>query len=133
MSKDNPKIIYTETDEAPVLATYSLLPVIRAFTQSAGIEIETRNTSLADHILAAFQDHLQKPQRQNDDLAYLGELTKDPSANIIKLPNISASIPQLKAAIKELQDDGYPVPRYIEEPKNEEDIGRASCREREKE
>lgn len=121
MSKDNPKIIYTETDEAPVLATYSLLPIIKAFTQSAGIEIETRDISLAGRILASFPEHLQKAQRQPDDLASLGELTKDPSANIIKLPNISASIPQLKAAIKELQDDGYPVPRYIEEPKTEAD------------
>ncbi len=121
MSKDNPKIIYTETDEAPVLATYSLLPIIKAFTQSAGIDIETRNISLADRILAAFPEHLPKAQRQPDDLAALGELTQDPSANIIKLPNISASIPQLKAAIKELQDAGYPVPRYIEEPKTEED------------
>ena len=111
MSKDNPKIIYTETDEAPVLATYSFLPIIKAFTQSADIDIETRNISLADRILAAFPEHLQQSQRQADDLATLGELTKDPSTNIIKLPNISASVPQLKAAIKELQDDGYAVPR----------------------
>ncbi len=121
MSKDNPKIIYTETDEAPALATYSLLPIIKAFTQSAGIDIETRNISLANRILASFPEHLQKPQQKSDDLAYLGELTKDPSANIIKLPNISASIPQLKAAIKELQEAGYAVPRYIEDPKNEAD------------
>lgn len=121
MSKDNPKIIYTETDEAPALATYSFLPIVKAFTQSADIDIETRNISLADRILAAFPEYLQKSQQQSDDLAILGELTKEPGTNIIKLPNISASVPQLKAAIKELQEHGYAVPRYIENPQNEED------------
>lgn len=121
MSDHTPKIIYTETDEAPALATYSLLPIIKAFTQSAGIAVETRDISLAGRILAAFPEYLQEHQRQSDDLTELGELANQPEANIIKLPNISASVPQMKAAIKELQDKGYAIPRYLEEPKTEED------------
>ena len=113
------KIIYTLTDEAPALATYSLLPIVQAFTRAASILVETRDISLAGRILANFPDNLQPQQRQNDDLAELGELAKTPDANIIKLPNISASVPQLKAAIKELQTQGYAVPDYPENPHND--------------
>ena len=115
------KIIYTYTDEAPALATYSLLPIIQAFTRAAGVVVETRDISLAGRILAAFPDRLPPDRRQTDDLAELGRLAKTPDANIIKLPNISASIPQLKGAIKELQQQGYPVPDYPEEPHNDEE------------
>jgi isocitrate dehydrogenase len=115
------KIIYTHTDEAPALATYSLLPIVQAFTRAAGVIVETRDISLAGRILAAFPDRLPADRRQSDDLAELGRLAKTPEANIIKLPNISASIPQLKGAIKELQQQGYPVPDYPEEPRNDED------------
>lgn len=115
------KIIYTQTDEAPALATYSLLPIVRAFTQPAGISVETRDISLAGRIIAAFPEYLKPDQRQSDDLAELGELAKTPEANIIKLPNISASIPQLAAAIKELQSQGYAVPNYPEETKTEDE------------
>jgi isocitrate dehydrogenase len=114
------KIIYTHTDEAPALATYSLLPIIQAFTRAAGIVVETRDISLAGRILANFPDHLPADRRQADDLAELGELAKTPEANIIKLPNISASVPQLQAAIKELQQHGYPVPDYPEDPQTDE-------------
>jgi len=113
------KIIYTETDEAPALATYSLLPIVKAFTQAAGITVETRDISLAGRILAAFPDYLKPEQKHTDDLAELGELATTPEANIIKLPNISASIPQLTAAIKELQSQGFAVPNYPEEPKGD--------------
>jgi isocitrate dehydrogenase len=114
------KIIYTYTDEAPALATYSLLPIVQAFTRAAGVVVETRDISLAGRILAAFPDRLLAERRQSDDLAELGRLAKTPDANIIKLPNISASIPQLKGAIKELQQQGYPVPDYPEDPQNDE-------------
>jgi isocitrate dehydrogenase len=113
------KIIYTYTDEAPALATYSLLPIVQAFTRAAGVVVETRDISLAGRILAAFPDRLPPDRRQADDLAELGRLAKTPDANIIKLPNISASIPQLKGAIKELQQQGFPVPDYPEEPQND--------------
>ena len=113
------KIIYTETDEAPALATYSLLPIIKAFTDAAGVGVETRDISLAGRIIANFPENMTESQRQNDDLAELGELAKTPEANIIKLPNISASIPQLKAAIKELQDQGYDLPDFPEEPQSD--------------
>src|SRR5688572_27413893 len=103
-------IIYTHTDEAPALATYSLLPIIQAFSRAAGIVVETRDISLAGRILAGFPENLPGERRQPDDLAELGELAKTPHANIIKLPNISASVPQLQAAIRELQEQGYPVP-----------------------
>jgi isocitrate dehydrogenase len=112
----SPTIIYTKVDEAPGLATYSLLPIIQAFAQPAGVAVETRDISLAGRILAAFPDYLNEAQRVEDDLAYLGRLTGSPEANIIKLPNISASLPQLKAAIRELQDKGYPLPEYPDEP-----------------
>ncbi|MGM0858387.1 MAG: NADP-dependent isocitrate dehydrogenase [Pseudomonadota bacterium] len=120
MSK-TPKIIYTLTDEAPALATYSLLPIIDAFTDSAGIIVETRDISLAARVLAQFPDLLSDEQRVSDDLAELGQLATTPEANIIKLPNISASGPQLKATIKELQGQGYPLPNYPDEPKNDEE------------
>ena len=115
------RIIYTITDEAPMLATYSLLPIVQAFTKAAGITVETRDISLAGRIIANFPENLSAEQRQNDDLAELGELSKTPEANIIKLPNISASIPQLTAAIKELQAHGYKVPDYPVEPKNDQE------------
>jgi isocitrate dehydrogenase len=114
-----PKIIYTETDEAPALATYSLLPIIRAFTGAVGIEVETRDISLAGRMIASFPERLTAEQRQGDDLAELGALTHEPDANIIKLPNISASIPQLTAAIRELQSQGYDLPDYPVEPQND--------------
>jgi len=115
------KIIYTETDEAPALATYSFLPIVQAYTQAACIAVETRDISLAGRILANFPDNLTAVQKQGDALAELGELAKTPRANIIKLPNISASIPQLNAAIRELQDLGYDIPDYPEEPANEQE------------
>ncbi|MGI4985458.1 MAG: NADP-dependent isocitrate dehydrogenase, partial [Janthinobacterium lividum] len=106
------KIIYTLTDEAPALATYSLLPIVKAFTQSSGIAVETRDISLAGRIISLFPEHLESNQRIADDLGELGQLATTPEANIIKLPNISASVPQLKAAIKELQAHGYTLPDY---------------------
>ncbi|WP_104041079.1 NADP-dependent isocitrate dehydrogenase [Vibrio hyugaensis] len=116
MPTEKPTIIYTITDEAPALATYSLLPIIQSFTASSGINVDTRDISLAGRIIANFPEHLKEEQRIGDALAELGELAKTPEANIIKLPNISASIPQLKAAIKELQAKGYALPNYPEEP-----------------
>ena len=118
---DKPTIIYTHTDEAPALATYSFLPVIKAFTAPAGVDVETRDISLAGRIIAVFPERLTEAQRIGDHLAELGELAKTPQANIIKLPNISASVPQLKAAIKELQGKGYDLPEYPEEPQNDEE------------
>lgn len=114
-------IIYTQTDEAPALATYSFLPVIRAFTKSSGVQVETRDISLSGRILSQFPDFLSEDQRIDDALAELGELAKTPEANIIKLPNISASIPQLKAAIAELQGKGFPLPDYPEEPADDKE------------
>tara|TARA_B100001971_G_C18263532_1_gene589412 strand:- start:3549 stop:5765 length:2217 start_codon:yes stop_codon:yes gene_type:complete len=116
------KIIYTKIDEAPALATYSLLPIIQAFTSGSGIKLETRDISLAARILAAFPDQLTAEQQMPDHLAELGELTQSPEANIIKLPNISASVPQLQAAIRELQDQGYALPNFPEDPQNEEEV-----------
>ena len=115
------KIIYTETDEAPALATYSFLPIVKVFTEAAGIAVETRDISLAARILANFPENLTEGQRHSDALAELGELAKTPEANIIKLPNISASIPQLVSAIKELQAKGYDLPDYPEESKTKAD------------
>lgn len=117
----SPSIIYTITDEAPMLATYSFLPIIEAYTSPAGIEVETRDISLAGRILAHFPEYLTEDQRIGDHLAELGKLSKTPEANIIKLPNISASIPQLRGAIKELQSQGYAIPNYPDEPKNEDE------------
>ncbi|MFN3242459.1 MAG: NADP-dependent isocitrate dehydrogenase [Planctomycetota bacterium] len=116
---DAPKIIYTHTDEAPALATYSFLPIIKSFCAGTGIDVETRDISLAGRILANFADALTPEQRIDDHLAELGALAQKPEANIIKLPNISASIPQMKAAIKELQGQGYALPDYPEEPKDD--------------
>jgi isocitrate dehydrogenase len=113
------KIIYTKTDEAPALATYSFLPIVNAFTKAAGVSVELRDISLAGRIIAVFPEHLTAQQKQSDDLAELGELAKTPEANIIKLPNISASIPQLQAAVKELQSQGYKIPDYPENPKTD--------------
>lgn len=121
MSTEKPTIIYTETDEAPALATYSLLPIIQAFAAAGNIEVITKDISLSGRILANFPDFLKPEQQQEDALALLGELATKPEANIIKLPNISASIPQLKAAIKELQNKGYALPDYPEEPKNDQE------------
>ena len=115
------KIVYTITDEAPYLATHSFLPIVEAYTAQAGIELETKNISLAGRILAVFPDYLNDDQKVADDLAYLGDLVKQPEANIIKLPNISASVPQLKAAIKELQDDGYAIPSFPDDPQTDEE------------
>ncbi|WP_456378810.1 NADP-dependent isocitrate dehydrogenase [Lutibacter sp.] len=116
-----PKIIYTKTDEAPALATYSLLPIIKAFTKSSGVEVQTKDISLAGRILALFPESLTPEQRVPDALAELGALAQTPEANIIKLPNISASVPQLVAAIKELQSLGYAIPNYLEDPKTSEE------------
>ncbi|ARS36473.1 NADP-dependent isocitrate dehydrogenase [Pontibacter actiniarum] len=121
MTEKSTRIIYTITDEAPALATRSFLPIVQTFTKAAGIEVETRDISLAGRILATFPEKLSEEQKQSDDLAYLGDLAKTPEANIIKLPNISASIPQLTAAIKELQEQGYNIPNYPSEPKNDEE------------
>ncbi|UTW46786.1 NADP-dependent isocitrate dehydrogenase [Bacterioplanoides sp. SCSIO 12839] len=121
MSTQTPKIIYTETDEAPALATYSLLPIVKAFTQSAGIEVETRDISLSGRLISTLGEYLNEDQRIADALAELGDLAKQPEANIIKLPNISASIPQMKDALKELRAKGYAFPKYPDEPQNEEE------------
>lgn len=115
------KIIYTHTDEAPMLATYSFLPIIEAFASTAGVEVETRDISLAGRIIAVFGDYLTEEQRLSDALAELGALAKTPEANIIKLPNISASVPQLKAAIAELQGHGYALPDYPDNPSSDEE------------
>jgi isocitrate dehydrogenase len=122
MSIQNSKIIYTITDEAPALATYSFLPIIKAFTKSSDISVERKDISLSGRIISQFPDYLSEEQKQEDALALLGDLAKTPEANIIKLPNISASIPQLNAAIKELQNKGYAVPGYPAEPKNEQEL-----------
>ena len=114
-------IIWTRTDEAPLLATYSFKPIVEAFSSTAGIDVETRDISLAGRILAQFPDRLTEEQRVDDALAELGKLTKEPAANIIKLPNISASLPQLKRAIAELQADGYDIPDYPENPESDEE------------
>ncbi|WP_027860173.1 NADP-dependent isocitrate dehydrogenase [Marmoricola sp. URHB0036] len=116
-----PKIIYTHTDEAPLLATYSFLPIIQAYAAKAGVDVETRDISLAGRILASFADRLPEDQQVPDSLAELGELAKTPEANIIKLPNISASIPQLKAAIAELQEQGFELPDYPDNPQSDDE------------
>ncbi|MBT8492645.1 MAG: NADP-dependent isocitrate dehydrogenase, partial [Deltaproteobacteria bacterium] len=116
----SPTIIYTKTDEAPALATYSFLPIIKAFSSKAGVGVETRDISLAGRILAVFPDYLADEHKVSNALAELGELAKTPEANIIKLPNISASVPQLKTTIAELQAKGYKIPDYPDEPENDE-------------
>ena len=115
------KIIYTKTDEAPMLATYSLLPIIQKFAAAADIDVELSDISLAARVLANFPEYLSEEQRVPDALAELGEMTQDPNANIIKLPNISASVPQLKATIAELQAQGYDIPNFPEDPANAEE------------
>ena len=115
MTTETSKIIYTQTDEAPALATYSFLPIVQTFAKAAGVLVETRDISLSGRIIAAFPEYLAEEQRQSDALAELGQLATQPDANIIKLPNISASVPQLKAAIKELQAKGYALPDYPED------------------
>ena len=115
------KIIYTETDEAPALATHSLLPIVQAYGRVAGVDVETRDISLAGRIIANFSDSLKDDQKQADALAELGELAKTLDANIIKLPNISASIPQLNEAIKELQSLGYDIPDFPDAPQTDEE------------
>jgi len=119
MTTDTATIIWTEIDEAPALATYSLLPIVRAFTKGTGVSVETRDISLAGRIIALFPERLTEAQRIPDYLAQLGELTQHPEANIIKLPNVSASVPQLKEAVKELQAHGYAIPDYPEAPKDD--------------
>ena len=119
MTNQTSKIIYTFTDEAPALATYSLLPIIKTFTNAANVAVELSDISLAGRIIANFPEYLTEAQRQSDELAALGALAQTPEANIIKLPNVSASIPQLEAAIKELQANGYALPDYPAEPQNE--------------
>ena len=121
MSSDRHTIIYTHTDEAPTLATRSLLPVVNAFTRVAGVQVELRDISLSGRVLATFPEGLTPEQRINDDLAELGELVQRPEANVIKLPNVSASIPQLKATIEELRGKGYSLPDYPDEPSTPEE------------
>ena len=116
---ENYRILYTKTDEAPALATYSFLPIVKAFSEPVGVKLETKDISLAARILSTFTDFLNADQKVNDALAELGEMAKSPEANIIKLPNISASIPQLKEAIAELQSQGYKIPNYPEDPQND--------------
>lgn len=121
VNTSTPDIVYTKVDEAPELASASLLPIIRRFASAAGISVDTRDISLAGRILATFPDHLSAGQRINDDLAELGELVKTPRANVIKLPNISASVPQLVAAVEELQAQGFAVPDYPETPASDDE------------
>lgn len=123
MSDKKSTIIYTQTDEAPALATYSFLPIIKAFTDASDVNVEIRDISLSGRIIANFSEFLTEDQQQSDALAELGKLTQDPMANIIKLPNISASIPQINAAIEELQGKGFDLPNYPEEPANDYEIG----------
>ncbi len=121
MSQTNPKIIYTKVDEAPALATYSLLPIVKAFTKYANVDVQNRDISLSSRVISTFNDILTDEQKVNDDLGYLGHEVHEPEGNIIKLPNISASIPQLKACIAELQSKGYKLPDYPENPSNDEE------------
>ncbi len=121
MTQPTTKIVYTLTDEAPALATYSFLPIVNTFTKAANINVETSDISVAARILASFDDCLNDNQKVGDTLAELGKLTLESNANIIKLPNISASIPQLKAAIEELQSQGYNIPAYPDEPQTDEE------------
>jgi len=117
---DNTKIIYTRTDEAPALATHSLLPIVQSFLSPAGVTVETADISLAARTLSAFNDQLPASQQVEDALQMLGNIAKTPEANIIKLPNISASVPQLKSVIAELQASGYDIPDFPDEPSTEE-------------
>ena len=121
MTENAKTIYYTLTDEAPSLATCSLLPIVRVFTSAAGIDVKISDISLAGRVLSAFPESLSEEQQVVDGLAFLGKLTQDPSANIVKLPNISASIPQLKDCIAELQSQGYSIPDYPEDPQTDEE------------
>ena len=121
VDEKQPDVLYTIVDEAPELASASFLPIIRAFAATADITIGTKDISLAGRIISAVSDFLPEAQRQSDDLANLAKLVKTPNANVIKLPNISASIPQLSAAITELQAQGYAVPNYPEDPQNDDE------------
>src|SRR2546430_5049334 len=121
------KITWTKTDEAPALASYALLPIIRAYFKGTGVEIEMADISLAGRIIANFPDSLRNDQKIPDELNRLGDLAQTPDANIIKLPNISASIPQLRAAIAELQEQGYAVPAYPEDPADDEQREIRAC------
>ena len=114
-------IVWTKIDEAPALATYSLLPIVQKFTEKVGVNVEARDISLSGRVIATMGEYLKPEQRIDDELAYLGELVQKPEGNIIKLPNISASIPQLKETIAELQSKGYDLPDFPEEPKTEEE------------
>ena len=118
---EQPDIIYTKVDEAPELASGSFLPIIQSFAGVAGIKVGTKDISLAGRIIAQFPERLKPEQQQPDDLAFLGEMVMQPDANIIKLPNISASNPQIQAAVKELQSQGYNLPDYPEDPKTDEE------------
>jgi isocitrate dehydrogenase len=118
---EQPDIIYTKVDEAPQLASGSFLPIVQAFTQVAGVNVGTMDISLAGRIISQFPERLKPEQQQSDDLALLGELVLDPDANVIKLPNISASNPQIEAAVAELQSQGYDLPDYPQDPKNDEE------------
>ena len=122
MTSDSSKIIYTWTDEAPALATLSWLPIVQAFTGTAQVDVETADISLAGRILSTFSDDLPADQKMKDHLAALGELARQPEANIIKLPNISASVPQLKSAIKELQDSGFAIPDHPDDPQTDSEL-----------
>ena len=122
MNSKTSKITYTLTDEAPALATYSFLPIVKAFAETAGIQIETKDISLSSRVLAVFPEFLSADQKMNNALLELGELAKTPEANIIKTPNISASVPQLKAVISELQSQGFAIPSYPEEAKNDTEL-----------
>ena len=117
----NSTIIWTKIDEAPAMATYALLPVVQAYTKGTGIDVITKDISLTGRIIANFPDNLTQEQKVPDNLSELGNLAQTPEANIIKLPNISATVPQLQSAIKELQEKGYKIPDYPEEPKNDEE------------
>ena len=119
MTTKTSTIIWSEIDEAPALATYALLPIVQKFLKGSGVNVETRDISLSGRIIANFPENLTEEQKVADYLSQLGDLTQDPEANIIKLPNVSASIPQLQDAIKELQEKGYNIPDYPEEPKND--------------
>ena len=120
-NSETPDIIYTKVDEAPELASASFLPIIRKFASAVGISVGIKDISLAGRIIATFPDHLTDAQRQSDDLAELGQLVKTADANVIKLPNISASVPQLVAAVEELQGKGYALPDYPEDPQTDEE------------
>ena len=121
MSAEQPTIIYTLTDEAPLLATYAFLPIIRTFAGAAGVDVKSTDISVAARILAEFGEKLTDEQKVPDNLGELGKLTQNPETNIIKLPNISASVPQLVAAVKELQEKGYDIPDYPGDPKNDDE------------